>query len=765
MRSHSLPAGAFNRARGFAVVLSLSVWFAGCFSDPKVDVSAIQHCKTNDNCPSGYVCAVNGTCCPSTTGLTCSAMDASVQVEVGGGPGMDAGNPIDSSALLDGAKDAAGTILDGHWDVAIDGPAVAPDVPLQDLGASEMPADQGTPDVPATTGDANTPDAPDTNTNCPAPRVACNGQCIDPPPNGCCLATDCSGTCMSCGADHICTAAKSQDDPSHHCAGTCDATGACKTKQGQACVAAGDCATGICADGYCCDNACTGSCQACNVSTSPGTCTILAPDAVPNSGHPPCTGTDVCAGKCSGSPDCTFPTSTTACGTASCSSSNVYQGTGTCNAGTCSLPSPKTCTNSACSVTAAGGCTGACKPGDLGCGSNTMPQLCDANGTWQNQSACLTGFTCTGSGSCTCAAGKTACPTACTDLQSDSGNCGTCGHDCLGGTCVSGACQPVGITGTLSTPPQVFGVDSQYVYYLVASPTTNLALDAYRVSKTAVGATPSFVATSMVMGDFAGVIGSTLFQYDSGGAQSDMTIGSTFGYTPLALAAAGNWLALWRSVQPRYYAQINADHSSIYSVGWYDLGNALIATHSESTTGIAPVGGSVSYGAPPYAGGDSVYWVRTVSDSSFTPISSALFTASVSNTTAIQMANSTSGSALNITDVNSQSVLLSDGYNELFRVGLPATSSTASPLYVTTIGSVNAVEGAQGIYFIDDAYSLYRCSPGNCLPTKARLATDQPTQVQAHISSTLFQDDTALYWGRSSSVTGTGANQIMRLAK
>jgi hypothetical protein len=70
------------------------------------------------------------------------------------------------------------------------------------------------------------------------------------------------------------------------------------------------------------------------------------------------------------------------------------------------------------------------------------------------------------------------------------------------------------------------------------------------------------------------------------------------------------------------------------------------------------------------------------------------------------------------------------------------------------------------MYFIDSSYSLYRCSPANCGATKTRLATDQPTQSQGEFSvTTLFQDDTALYWGRSSSITSTGANQIMRLAK
>jgi hypothetical protein len=33
--------------------------------------------------------------------------------------------------------------------------------------------------------------------------------------------------------------------------------------------------------------------------------------------------------------------------------------------------------------------------------------------------------------------------TSCDNLASDPKNCGTCGHNCLGGSCVAGACQPV----------------------------------------------------------------------------------------------------------------------------------------------------------------------------------------------------------------------------------------------------------------------------------------------------------------------------------
>lgn len=70
----------------------------------------------------------------------------------------------------------------------------------------------------------------------------------------------------------ICTAVKSQDDPTG-CTGTCDAIGACKAKKGQTCQSvAGGCLTGTtCSpDGICCDKDCTGSCEACDIATALG---------------------------------------------------------------------------------------------------------------------------------------------------------------------------------------------------------------------------------------------------------------------------------------------------------------------------------------------------------------------------------------------------------------------------------------------------------------------------------------------------------------
>jgi hypothetical protein len=39
-----------------------------------------------------------------------------------------------------------------------------------------------------------------------------------------------------------------------------------------------------------------------------------------------------------------------------------------------------------------------------------------------------------------------------TDVTTDVGNCGACGHDCFGGTCTAGACAPAVIASALSSP-------------------------------------------------------------------------------------------------------------------------------------------------------------------------------------------------------------------------------------------------------------------------------------------------------------------------
>jgi len=201
--------------------------------------------------------------------------------------------------------------------------------------------------------------------NTPTYKV-CGSACI--PSGGCCAASDCAGVCQTC-TNNVCAAVKSADD-SDSCSGTCDASGACKAKQGQSCQLAtttGCIAGSTCApDGYCCNQACTASCLACDVPGALGLCTPVASGA-PHGNRTSC-GSGTCGGSCSSHADgsCAYPTGS--CGSPVCSGTNLVD-YGTCSVGACVSPAPKACNNGlVCSAnackTSCGG-DGDCVPSDF----------------------------------------------------------------------------------------------------------------------------------------------------------------------------------------------------------------------------------------------------------------------------------------------------------------------------------------------------------------------------------------------------------------
>jgi hypothetical protein len=410
------------------------------------------------NCRPGYTCNFAKSACertvdggtrdgaplasPDTRGVIVPDAethgDALVAVDISnvapdtGQPDLVALIAPDATPVIPDAP-AAGTLSDvpgviRPMDTLPSPPDLLPDTvatlsPPDALSLDTASRDSGPADVPA-----------------PAPDVAIG--C----PGACCADTDCQGTCQVCSANHTCVAATNKDDPTGRCAGTCDATGACKSKRGQGCTTTlGGCLEGnTCSpDGYCCDRACAGACEACDVAGFLGTCIALT-SGQPHGGHESCAGSNTkCAGSCTGRADgaCTFPTG--GCGTATCTGMS-YQASGTCSAGACALPTPQNC-QFACSP--ASGCTGECTTGQKRCNpaAPSTAQVC-SNNTWQDQTVCASGKTCI-AGVCTCT--LSTCGGSCVDLQSDAANCGTCGHDCIGGTCSEGICQPF----VLASPP------------------------------------------------------------------------------------------------------------------------------------------------------------------------------------------------------------------------------------------------------------------------------------------------------------------------
>src|SRR5215472_5123354 len=57
------------------------------------------------------------------------------------------------------------------------------------------------------------------------------------------------------------------------------------------------------------------------------------------------------------------------------------------------------------------------------------------------------------------------CPSPGTNLSNDPHNCGRCTHDCFGGACVSGICQPATVYEALSGPIYVLASDGSNLYW------------------------------------------------------------------------------------------------------------------------------------------------------------------------------------------------------------------------------------------------------------------------------------------------------------
>lgn len=55
---------------------------------------------------------------------------------------------------------------------------------------------------------------------------------------------------------------------------------------------------------------------------------------------------------------------------------------------------------------------------------------------------------------------------SCGDTNNDGHNCGTCGHDCLGGLCSAGVCTPVMLFSEAEGTPQGIAVDATNVYWV-----------------------------------------------------------------------------------------------------------------------------------------------------------------------------------------------------------------------------------------------------------------------------------------------------------
>jgi hypothetical protein len=272
-----------------------------------------------------------------------------------------------------------------------------------------------------------------TGSSCSAGGQCASSYCVD----GFCCSTACATACYSCGlpgtAGSCAAIPNGQQD--HSATTPCDGTmeycsaGTCQTNKkpnGIACTTGTECGTGFCIDGYCCNSSCVGTCMACNVAGSEGSCVNAAAGAQDPNSTPTCTGAQYCDGKGT-------------CQSGLKANGNICAAGTECGSGNCV---DGYCCDSACNGT----CSSCNQPGKLGTCSGVMvggtdpsaatgmtcvsPNYCHADrscssGLKPNGASCTLGGEC-GSGNCI---DKTCCESQC------SGACLTCAN-------ATGSCVP-----------------------------------------------------------------------------------------------------------------------------------------------------------------------------------------------------------------------------------------------------------------------------------------------------------------------------------
>ena len=129
-----------------------------------------------------------------------------------------------------------------------------------------------------------------------------------------------------------------------------------KLENGKPCQAASWCKSGFCADKVCCDTACAGTCQACDLAGTKGTCTFIQKSAGPQA---ECPGDALCGdGSCDGAGSCSYDKAGTTCKT-SCAAGQLT--TSTCDAThACTPGAPTSCAPTVCDA-AGSACLKGCK--------------------------------------------------------------------------------------------------------------------------------------------------------------------------------------------------------------------------------------------------------------------------------------------------------------------------------------------------------------------------------------------------------------------
>jgi hypothetical protein len=349
-----------------------------------------------------------------------------------------------------------------------------------------------------------------------------------------------------------------------------------------------------------------------------------------------------------------------------------------------------------------------------------------------------------------CDGGSTviACNSTCVDIASSVTNCGACNHDCGGGACTLGVCQPVSLVAAALDYP-ILDVSATNIYFqngpndaqvLVTCPSSGCMLAPTTISS------PGTVYSGP--GGAAVLMGLNIAFYGEAASQPGKP--RIFACDPIG-GCSTTPVTLWNAGLEGFGGDTAASGNDVYWTYYKNLQHANCSAANTCSTAETLVLRTLTWPRVGLSADSSgIYYVD--------PTSQALSKCGPSGacTPTVLLAGPLSTTTLNTFAYGGNVYILDSnmsGYVKGTITVCPNTGTCTPTTFVNaqpypTILRVDA----QGVYWYDsDAHDIKTCPLTGCLPSPRTLATSQP------IVTYLRTDASFVYWATDT--------QIFRVAK